>query len=607
MGIKKIVLKLVVGGSIAALGLLGLFGQYVSLALIIIGYLVVGADVLLEAIKNVFKGNALDENFLMSIATVGAFILGESAEAVFVMVFYQIGEAFQCYAVGKSRKSISQLMDIRPEFANVKRDGDIVKVEPDEVMVDEIIVVKPGEKIPLDGVVIEGMGAVDTRALTGEALPEDVEIGSSVLSGCISINGRLTVKVIRTYTDSTVAKILDLVENASARKSKSEKFITKFARYYTPCVVIAAVILAVVPPLLSLGTFYDWFYRALSFLVISCPCALVISIPLGFFGGIGGAAKNGVLMKGSSYVESLAKADVVVFDKTGTLTKGEFIIKQILNEEGLTQEELLEVAAIAESSSNHPIAQSIVKEYGKKITQTLESVDEIAGKGIKVSYGKSVVYAGNDKLLDEIGVQYRKVDTVGSVVHIVRDSTYLGCVLVSDEVKKDSADTVSALKRMGIKKTIMLTGDKDEAAKAIGKEVGVDVVYSELLPADKVQIAEKEIAKVKKKRTLAYVGDGINDAPVLARADVGIAMGGAGSHAAIEAADVVIINDEPSKIVTAIKIAKKTLSIVKQNIALAFIIKALIMVLAAFGLSGLWAAIFADVGVAVLVSVFIPN
>ncbi len=600
MGIKLILVKLSIGGLIASFGIFGNFNDMISLTLTILGYLIIGGDVLLSAVKNILRGNALDENFLMSIATIGAFFINERFEAVAVMVFYQVGEAFQRYAVGKSRNSISELMDIRPEYANVKRNGEIITLEPTEVLVDDIIVIKPGEKIPLDGVVLEGASSIDTRALTGESMPTDVEVGNNILSGCININGLLTAKVTRKYTDSTVAKILELVENASARKSKSEKFITKFARYYTPVVVIAALLLSVIPPLLGIGEFSDWIYRGLSFLVISCPCALVISIPLGFFGGIGGAAKKGILMKGSSYIEALSKADVVIFDKTGTLTKGEFIIKEIVPFSNTLKDELLRIAAIAESASNHPIAVSIVKAYGNNFSHELKNVEEIAGYGVKVSYNGTEIYVGNDKLMKKINIKYQETSASGSVAHVVKDNVYIGYILVADQVKKDSTVAIKELKKIGIEKIVMLTGDKEVSAQAIGKEVGIDFVYSELLPGDKVTIAEEEINKVRDKRTLAYVGDGINDAPVLARADIGIAMGGVGSQAAIEAADVVVMTDEPSKIVTAIEISKKTLTIVKQNIALSFIIKGGVLILATLGLSTLMQAIFADVGVACL-------
>ncbi len=600
MSVKTISVKVALGGVLAAIGLFGGLSEIIALLFIFAGYLIIGGDVLFSAFQNILSGNVFDENFLMSIATVGAFIIGESAEAVVVMLFYQIGEAFQTHAVGKSRESISELMQIRPEFANVLRGDTFERVEPEQVEVGEIIVVKPGEKIPLDGIIMEGTGAIDTKALTGESLPLDVNAGDEVLSGCISINGLVTIKVTKHYTDSTVAKILDLVENATSKKSKSEKFITSFARYYTPGVVIAAVLLAVVPPILGMAELADTTYRALQFLVISCPCALVISIPLGFFGGIGGAAKKGILVKGSNYLEALSKADVVIFDKTGTLTKGTFEVKSVMPV-GISEDELLEIAAIAESTSTHPIAKSITQAYGKAVDlEHVERAEEIAGHGLSVVYGGEKIYAGNHRLMDKFGIKAAQVETTGSIVHIAKGEKYLGYIIVADEIKEDSAAAIAELKRIGIEKTIMLTGDKDITAQAVGKELGLDYVYSELLPTDKVEAAEKELEAVKEKRKLVYVGDGINDAPVLARADVGIAMGGMGSQAAIEAADIVIMQDAPSKVVTAIEISKKTMQIVKQNIAFAFIVKGVVLLLATGGLSSLWEAIFADVGVAVL-------
>ncbi len=599
MKLNKIIYKIIIGTLLVAIGLF-VNSPDISLVFIVLGYFVIGGDVVFKAIQNIIKGNMLDENFLMSIATVGAFLIGESLEAFVVMLFYQIGEAFQGYAVGKSRSSIKELMEIQPEFANVLEDGSLVTKDPYDVNIDDIIVVKPGEKIPLDGILIDGVGAVDTKALTGESLPQDVFINDEVLSGCISINGVLTVKVTKIYSDSTVAKILDLVENASSKKSKSEKFITKFAHYYTPIVVVLAALLAILPPLFQMGSFEMWVYRALSFLVISCPCALVISIPLGFFGGIGGAARNGILVKGSNYLEALSKAEVVVFDKTGTLTKGIFSIVDI-SANRISESELLNIAATAESQSTHPIAVSITNAADIQIDQSKVSmVEELAGHGLKVEYENKLIYVGNERLMNSLDIDYEKTEIVGSVVYVVLDGQYMGYIVVADQIKDDSKQAVNTLKSLQIAKTMMLTGDKESSALAIAKNLNIDTVYSKLLPEDKVRIVEQELPKVSDKKTLVYVGDGINDAPVLARADVGIAMGGMGSHAAIEAADIVIMNDSPEKIVTAIEIAKKTMRIVKQNIALAFIVKFAVLFLATGGHSSLWEAIFADVGVAVL-------
>ncbi len=600
MGLKKTIIKISLGAIIAFTGLWAGFGEEISLALIIIGYLFIGLDILKSAISNIFNGNVFDENFLMSIATIGAFFIGEYFEAVVVILFYQIGEAFQSYAVNKSRNSIAELMDIMPDFAVVKRNDEEITVSPKEVLLGETIIVRPGEKIPLDGVVIKGISSIDTKALTGESIPQDAQEGSSVISGCININGVLEIKTTSEYKESTAVKIMDLVENASARKSPSEKFITKFARYYTPCVVVAAFLLAVIPPLFFNGDWQSWIYRALSFLVVSCPCALVISIPLGFFGGIGGASRNGILIKGSNYIESLSKADVFVFDKTGTLTKGEFIVSKI-HSNVVSEEELLKITAYAESYSNHPIAKAIVKKYNKEIESSLVSdIKEIAGKGVSVVYNNENIHVGNDKLMQSISVDIPKVETVGSIVYIAKDNEYLGYIITEDEIKKDAKQTIIDLKSRGTKKTVMLTGDKKEVAQKIANEIKIDKVHYELLPNQKVDLAEKELEEVQTKRKLVYVGDGINDAPVLARADIGIAMGALGSGAAIEAADIVILNDEISKVVTAYDLSKKTMSIVKQNIAISFIVKGLVLLLSAGGMSSLLEAIFADVGVAII-------
>lgn len=599
MEMKKIMTKLALGTALACIGFFAPLPQYVCLAFVIAGYLVVGSDVLISAVQNLLRGNALDENFLMSIATIGAFVLGEPHEAVFVMVFYQIGEAFQHYAVGKSRQSISHLMDIRPEYATLLKEGKEKKVDPSNVEVGEEIIVKAGEKIPLDGVIVSGTGALDTRALTGETLPEDVKTGDMVFSGTLSINGVLIIKTTKTYNDSTVAKILDLVENASSRKSKMEKFITKFARYYTPSVVLGALLLAVVPPLFFGQAFSEWFYRGLSFLVISCPCALVISIPLGFFGGIAGAAKHGILVKGSNYLQVLSHAQTMVFDKTGTLTKGQFAIKEIVPKGEITAETLLHMAAIAESESTHPIAQSIKQAYGKHVSMP-ENINEKSGHGMHVTHEGKEIYAGNDKLMEDISLPYEKVEKSGSVVHVAVDGKYYGYILVADAMKEQTPLAIERLKKAGIAKTVMLTGDRENIAKEIAKEAGIDQVYSQLLPTDKVTLLEQEMKMQKPHTTLVYVGDGINDAPVLARADVGIAMGAMGSQAAIEAADIVIMNDDLMNIKTAVDISNKTMRIVKENIVISLAIKAVVLMLATFGISGLWAAIFADVGVAVL-------
>lgn len=537
----------------------------------------------------------------MSIATIGAFFIGEYPEGVAVMLFYQVGELFQSYAVGKSRKSIASLMDIRPDYANVKKGDELVKVDPDEVQIGDIIVIKAGEKIPLDGKVIEGSSMIDTSALTGESVPREVEVGSDILSGCININGVITAEVTKEFGESTVSKILDLVENASSKKSNSEQFITKFARYYTPVVVIIAVFLAIIPPLVIDGaTFSDWIYRALAFLVVSCPCALVISIPLSFFGGIGGASKKGVLVKGSNYLEALAETEIVVFDKTGTLTKGVFNVQEI-HPEGVSKEELLELTAHAESYSNHPISLSLKRAYSKEIDNgRISDVEEISGHGVIATVDGKKVMAGNIKLMKMMDIPYFKGELIGTIVHVAVNNKYIGYIVIADEVKEDSAQAIKELKAANIKQTVMLTGDNKSIGSKVAKELGLDKVYAELLPADKVEKLEELFSQKSKKGKLAFVGDGINDAPVLARADIGIAMGGLGSDAAIEAADVVIMTDEPSKIATAMKISKKTLKISHQNIVFAIGIKIIVLILSAFGIATMWAAIFADVGVTII-------
>lgn len=594
--------RIIIGAAVLATAvLLNLNNEWLQIALFIISYIIVGGDVVKRAVKNIFKGQVFDENFLMSIATIGAFFIGEYPEGVAVMLFYQVGELFQSYAVGKSRKSIASLMDIRPDYANVKKGDELVKVDPDEVQIGDIIIIKAGEKIPLDGKVIEGSSMIDTSALTGESVPREVEVGSDILSGCININGVITVEVTKEFGESTVSKILDLVENASSKKSNSEQFIAKFARYYTPVVVIIAVFLAIIPPLVIDGaTFSDWIYRALAFLVVSCPCALVISIPLSFFGGIGGASKKGVLVKGSNYLEALAETEIVVFDKTGTLTKGVFNVQEI-HPEGVSKEELLELTAHAESYSNHPISLSLKRAYSKEIDNgRISDVEEISGHGVIATVDGKKVMAGNIKLMKMMDIPYFKGELIGTIVHVAVNNKYIGYIVIADEVKEDSAQAIKELKAANIKQTVMLTGDNKSIGSKVAKELGLDKVYAELLPADKVEKLEELFSQKSKKGKLAFVGDGINDAPVLARADIGIAMGGLGSDAAIEAADVVIMTDEPSKIATSMKISKKTLKIAHQNIVFAIGIKIIVLILSAFGIATMWAAIFADVGVTII-------
>ena len=575
--------------------------DWVKLVLYLIGYLIVGLEILEKALKNIKNGQVFDENFLMSIATIGAFLLGEYLEGIAVMLFYQIGELFQSYAVNQSRKSISDLMDIRPDHAVVLRDSQEEVVDPEEVVVGEVIVVRPGEKVPLDGTIIEGNSSLDTAALTGESVPTTVTSGETILSGCINLTGVLKIRVEKEFEQSTVARILDLVENASSQKAKVENFITRFARYYTPIVVMAAAVLAVIPPLfLPDYPFAVWIYRALTFLVISCPCALVISIPLSFFGGIGAASRSGILVKGSNYLELLSNAEFAVFDKTGTLTEGVFRVSEIVPE-GMEQEDLLGIAAYAEAYSSHPIAQSILEAYGKPIDRTqIHEINEIAGRGIWANVGEIEVYAGNAKLMQDIGIEYPKEVPAGTIVYIVVDYVYAGYLLIADVVKSDAKKAIEDLKKIGIKKTVMLTGDSDLIGRRIAEKLGMDEVYTQLLPEDKVTRIERLIERKSNKGTLVFVGDGINDTPVLARADVGIAMGGLGCDATIEAADVVIMTDEPSKLAAMIKIARKTVKICRENIVLALGIKAVVLLLGALGIADMWAAVFADVGVAVL-------
>lgn len=577
--------------------------DYVEFAVFLASYAIIGWDIIWKALCNIRQGQIFDENFLMMIATVGAFILGEHSEGVAVMLFYQVGEWFQSYAVAKSRKSITSLMDIRPDYANVQRDGKLVQVDPDEVQIGEIITVKPGEKIPIDGIITSGTSSLDTSALTGESLPREAEEGMEVISGCINQTGILTIKTTKEFGESTVAKILDLVENSSEKKARTENFITRFARYYTPIVVFAALALAVIPPLVTGDAFAEWVYRALTFLVISCPCALVISIPLSFFDGLGGASKCGVLVKGSNYLETLADTEIIVFDKTGTLTKGSFAVSQIYTE-NIQQNKLLEIAAYAENYSNHPISASIKRAYNKNIDSSrIQNVQEIAGHGVSAVIDGKTVLAGNAKLMKREGILYKPCTEVGTVIYVAVDNKFAGYILIEDEIKEDAAFAINQLKDCGIKQTVMLTGDSDAVGKKVARRLGLDRVYTQLLPADKVERVEELLHSLRKthaKGKLAFVGDGINDAPVLARADVGIAMGGLGSDAAIEAADIVLMTDEPSKIATAKKIAKKTLAIAYENIVFAIGIKLIVLVLGALGFASMWAAVFADVGVSVI-------
>ena len=597
---KKTLIKIIIALTLFLIALVAKFNNpVINNIMYIISYLIVGLEVVKEAIEHIIKGKVFDENFLMAIATIGAFAIGEFPEAVAVMLFYQVGELFQSYAVNKSRKSISDLMNIRPDFANVERNGIIEKVNPEEVKIGEIIVVKPGEKIPLDGNIIEGKTTLDTKALTGEALPREVADGKEVLSGCVNLSGLIKVKVSKEYGESTVSKILDLVENASNKKTKSENFITKFAKYYTPIVVIMAILIAIILPILIKdANFTDWIYRALSFLVVSCPCALVISIPLSFFGGIGGAAKAGILIKGSNYLEALSKTETIVFDKTGTLTKGIFEVQEI-KPNGITKEELLKLVAYAENYSNHPISVSIKNAYKGEIDKNVDiKIEEIAGQGIYAKIEEKEVLVGNEKLMKENNIDFIKCEKIGTILYIAINKKYSGYIVISDAVKEDAINTIKELRKGFIKETVMLTGDRKEVGESVAKELGINKVYTELLPDGKVEKIE-ELLKNKTGK-VAFVGDGINDAPVLALADIGIAMGGLGSDAAIEAADVVLMTDEPSKIVKAMQISKKTMKIVKQNIVFAISIKILVLILSAMGISTMWEAVFADVGVSVL-------
>lgn len=600
---KKRGIKIIISAILFVLALVIPFSnEWINNGLFIISYLVVGFEILKKAVRNIFRGKVFDENFLMAVATIGAFAIGEFPEAVAVMLFYQVGELFQSYAVDKSRKSIASLMDIRPDYANIEKDGKIEKVDPDEVKIGDIIIVKTGEKIPLDGVVVKGTSSLDTVALTGESVPRVVKTEDEVLSGCINKDGLLKIRVTKEFGESTVSKILDLVENASSKKSKSENFITKFAKYYTPTVVIIAVLLAFIPPIIlkDFSTFSVWLYRALSFLVVSCPCALVISIPLSFFGGIGGASKMGILIKGSNYLEALANTETVVFDKTGTLTEGIFEVQDIYAE-GIEKDELLRIVAHAENYSNHPIAKSVKKAYNKEIDENIiKNPQELSGKGIWAKIDEKDILVGNEKLMVEEEIDFKKCDEVGTILYVAIDKKYVGYVLIADKIKQDSSKTIRELKAMNIKETVMLTGDKKEVGEYVAKKLNMDKVYTELLPDGKVEKVEELLKQKSEKGKLVFIGDGINDAPVLTIADIGVAMGGLGSDAAIEAADIVIMTDETSKISKAINLSKKTMRIVRENIIFAIFVKIAVLVLTAFGASTMWEAVFADVGVSVI-------
>ncbi len=594
---KKNLIRIIISGLLFALSFI-FKTKYVVFGILLVSYIIIGYDVLLKAFRNIKRGKIFDENFLMSVATIGAICISDMREAVAVMLFYQIGELFQSYAVNKSRKSIIELMDIRPDYANVIRNGKHEKVDPNEVNIEEIILVKPGEKIPLDGVIVEGKSLLNTVALTGESVPRSVKENDEVLSGCINNEGILKIKVTKKFGDSTVSKILDLVENASNRKSKSEAFITKFAKYYTPIVCGIALVVAIFPPLILKEPFNTWIYKALSFLVVSCPCALVISIPLSFFGGLGASSNIGVLVKGSNYLEALSNVDIVVCDKTGTLTEGVFKVQEI-NAVGISNEELLKMTAYAESFSNHPISISLKEAYGKKIDSSkVTKAREIVGKGIYAKVLGKDVYVGNDKLLKELEIKIDKVNKTGTVIYTVIDNKYCGYILISDKIKEDSYKMIKSLKKNNISKIVMLTGDRENISKSISNELKLDEYYAELLPQDKVSITEKIMHE--KDGNLLFIGDGINDAPVLALSDIGVSMGSLGSDAAIEASDIVIMTDEPSKISDVIKISKKTMKIVRENIVFAISIKIAVLILSLLGIATMWSAVFADVGVSVI-------
>ena len=599
---SKQLIKIIISLLLVVISLLLKFDtELYSNILYVIAYIIVGYDIVLKAVRNIFKGKVFDENFLMTVATIGAFCIGEFPEAVAVMLFYQIGELFQSYAVDRSRKSVASLMDIRPDYANVYREDEIERVDPDEVNIGEIILVKPGEKIPLDGIVVDGESMLNTQALTGESVPRKVTVNDEVLSGCINNDRILKIKVSKKFEESTVSKILDLVENASSRKSKSENFISKFAKYYTPIVVIVSVALAVIPPLvIKEALFSDWLYRALSFLVVSCPCALVISIPLSFFGGIGAASKIGVLIKGSNYLEALASAEIVVCDKTGTLTEGVFKVQKI-NAIGYSDDELLRYAAYAEGFSNHPISISLKQAYNKEINEKLVTeTQEISGKGVLAKVDGKMVLVGNEKIMKEYNIKFQKSEETGTIVYVAINDEFAGTILIADKIKEDSYKAVKLFKNNNVKKVVMLTGDRDNISESVANELNLDEYHAELLPQDKVSWVEKLMTQKSSGGKLIFVGDGINDAPVLALSDIGVAMGGLGSDAAIEAADVVIMTDEPSKIASSVQISKKTMRIVKQNIVFAIAVKIGVLILSAFGVSTMWEAVFADVGVSVL-------
>ena len=598
---KKQLYRIIISGILLLFSILvDINVKYINSIIFIIAYFIIGYDILLKAFKNIKRGKVFDENFLMSVATIGALCIGNIPEAVSVMLFYQVGELFQSYAVNKSRKSVASLMDIRPDYANVIRNDKHIKVDPNEVNIEEIILIKPGEKIPLDGVIVEGSSMLNTLALTGESVPRRVEKGDEVLSGCINNESVLKVKVTKKFGESTVSKILDLVENASSRKSNSEAFITKFAKYYTPIVCGIALVLAVLPPIILNQEFNTWIYRALSFLVVSCPCALVVSIPLSFFGGIGASSSVGVLVKGSNYLEALSNIEIVVCDKTGTLTEGVFKVQKI-NAISMSDEELLKYAAYAESFSNHPIAMSLKEAYHKKIdSKKVIDTKEISGKGVEAKVDGKKVLVGNDKLMKDMNIKYDKCDDIGTIVYVIVDNKYFGYIVISDKIKDDSYEAVKGLKANNVKKLVMLTGDKKDISKVVSEELKLDEYHSELLPQDKVKCVEKLMLEKSKEGKLLFVGDGINDAPVLALSDIGVAMGGLGSDAAIEAADVVIMTDEVSKISEAISISRKTMRIVKENIVFAITVKIAVLILSALGIATMWSAVFADVGVSVI-------
>ncbi|OFO29312.1 zinc ABC transporter ATPase [Fusobacterium sp. HMSC064B11] len=598
---KKKEVIIIISAILFAIALFVRMTQNLQLILMLIAYILLGKDTVLKAVKNVEKGDFFDENFLMTVATLGAIMIGEYPEAVAVMLFYEVGELFQSYAINKSRKSIADMMDIKPEYANVIRDNKSEKVEPDEVQIDEIIEIKPGERVPLDAIIIKGETTLDTSALTGESIPVEVREGATILSGCINLNALILAKVTKEYFDSTVNKVLDLVENAAAKKSTSERLITRFAKIYTPIVISLAVLLAILPPIISGEyNFRVWIFRALSFLVVSCPCAFVISVPLSFFSGIGAASRAGILIKGGNYLEILSKVDIVVLDKTGTLTKGVFNVqKVVVIDKNIKEDEFISLVAMAESGSNHPISKSIQKYYNREIDKTsINSIREISGKGIEALINNMKILVGNEKLVNIPSDLI--IDDIGTILYVEIDNKFTGYIVISDEIKKDASKAIKGLKDVGVKKSIMLTGDIEKVSKKVGEELGLDEIYTNLLPQDKVSKFEEIIGNKKSKGNVAFVGDGINDAPVLARADVGIAMGAMGSDAAIEAADVVIMTDEPSKIVTAIKSSKKTMKIAMQNIALAFGVKAIALILSALGIADMWMAVFADTGVTIL-------